>query len=67
MLLDRARLLEDGIVSNIINVKNREYWDILKGIGALCIVIGHSNWNLGVYVYLFHLALFFFVSGVSLF
>ncbi len=42
---------------------NREYWDIVKGIGALTIVLGHSCYFASSYVYLFHLALFFFVSG----
>ena len=40
------------------------YWDILKGIGIMMIVAGHAagNW-LGAFVYLFHLEIFFFVSG----
>ncbi|MEY8354071.1 acyltransferase family protein [Lachnospiraceae bacterium 54-53] len=41
------------------------FWDILKGIGILSIVFGHSQ-NLGVVVravYYYHLALFFFISG----
>lgn len=43
--------------------KDRQYWDILKGIGALAIVFGHTYPTIGVFVYLFHLVLFFFVSG----
>jgi len=40
------------------------FWDIMKGIGALCIVAGHAAWNLvGTYVYTFHLAIFFFIGG----
>lgn len=41
------------------------YWDILKGIGIVSIVFGHSQ-NLGILiriVYFYHLAVFFFVSG----
>ena len=40
-------------------------WDILKGIGIVSIVFGHSQ-NLGIAirtVYYYHLAIFFFVSG----
>lgn len=43
--------------------KNRLYWNIIKGIGILCIVIGHSWKLLSGFVYLFHLAVFFFVGG----
>ena len=46
-----------------INSTNKTYWNIVKGIGILCIVIGHTGIPLLYYVYLFHLAIFFFVSG----
>lgn len=39
------------------------YWDIVKGIGIIAIVLGHSCYFAVGFVYLFHLALFFFVSG----
>jgi len=45
---------------------SRDYWDIMKAIGIICVVFGHSctNFTNAVhYVYLFHLAVFFFVSG----
>lgn len=41
------------------------FWDILKGIGIISIVFGHSQ-NLGIAiraVYFYHLAIFFFISG----
>lgn len=41
------------------------FWDILKGIGIISIVFGHSQ-NLGILiraVYYYHLVIFFFVSG----
>lgn len=41
------------------------FWDILKGIGIISIVFGHSQ-NLGIAiraVYYYHLAIFFFISG----
>lgn len=52
--------------------KRNDYFDIVKGIGILSIVIGHSCWNvslgrfelpIGPFVYLYHLAIFFFCSG----
>lgn len=46
--------------------------DILRGIGILAIVIGHASWqldfeigsiDLGQFLYLFHVPLFFFIGG----
>jgi len=45
------------------NVIDKEYWNIVKGIGIILVVIGHLCWDLTRYIYLFHLPLFFFVSG----
>ena len=42
---------------------NREYWNIVKGLGILLVVAGHACSFLVDYVYIFHLQLFFFVSG----
>lgn len=39
------------------------YWDILRGIGILSIVMGHCFSGSIQYVYTYHLAVFFFVSG----
>lgn len=48
------------------------YIDIIKGIGIVSIVIGHAGWTIelagysiriGPFVYLYHLAIFFFCSG----
>jgi fucose 4-O-acetylase-like acetyltransferase len=39
------------------------YWDMVKGLGIIAIVVGHGGGPLKPYVYLYHLALFFFVSG----
>ncbi|OON87964.1 hypothetical protein BXO88_01960 [Oribacterium sp. C9] len=38
-------------------------WDIFKGFGIIFIVFGHTGKVGGAIVYLFHLALFFFVTG----
>lgn len=40
-------------------------WDAVKGVGILLMVIGHSGCPeyLHDFIYLFHMGLFFFVSG----
>ncbi len=46
------------------DVKKRSLlWDIFKGFGISFIVFGHTGKTGGAIVYLFHLALFFFVTG----
>lgn len=47
----------------IINSANRDFWDIIKGIGILSVVLGHTCDFAYGYVYTYHLALFFFVGG----
>ena len=45
---------------------NRIEWiDMAKGIGIICVIIGHITHNsfLGMWVYSFHLPLFLFISG----
>ena len=39
------------------------FWDLVRGIGILSIVMGHSCRQVIPYVYTYHLAVFFFVSG----
>ena len=41
----------------------REYWDIVKGIGIIAIVLGHSGSAATAFVYLWHVPLFFFITG----
>lgn len=43
--------------------ENHIYWNIVKGIGIVLVVLGHICPNISGYIYLFHLPLFFFVSG----
>ena len=43
--------------------KNNAQVSILKGIGIISIVLGHTCFFSVRYVYMYHLALFFFVSG----
>ena len=55
------------------DIKARDpFIDVVKGIGILSIVIGHASWDIsagevtihaGPFVYLYHLAVFFFCSG----
>lgn len=40
-----------------------EYWDLVKGIGIISIVIGHSCSFAAPFVYTYHLVIFFFVGG----
>lgn len=39
------------------------FWDLVRGLGILSIVMGHSCHVVIPYVYTYHLAVFFFVSG----
>lgn len=45
------------------NTVDRQYWNIVKGIGIVLVVVGHTCWDFTGFIYLFHLPLFFFVSG----
>ena len=42
---------------------DRRYWNVLKGIGILCVVLGHACSWAHDFVYEFHIPLFFFISG----
>lgn len=44
-------------------MKRQQYWDIVKGLGIIAVVIGHTGSPLVPFVYMYHIALFFFVSG----
>lgn len=44
-------------------VVDRNYWNIVKGIGIFLVVLGHINTPLTDYIYLFHMPFFFFISG----
>lgn len=43
--------------------KRKIYWNIVKALGIISIVIGHSWARLVRFVYFYHLPLFFFVGG----
>ena len=42
---------------------NRKYFNVVKGIGMLSVIIGHTVWFLKGYMYVYHLPLFFFLAG----
>lgn len=48
---------------NHVEKSRSSFWDIAKGLGIITIVLGHSCYFAVAFVYLFHLALFFFISG----
>lgn len=41
------------------------YVDIAKGIGIILVVLGHTKWVGKGFIYQFHMALFFFLSGIT--
>lgn len=45
------------------NTSRSKFWDLVRGLGILSIVVGHSCGPAIPYVYTYHLAIFFFVSG----
>lgn len=48
-----------------LDIKERHisYINSLKGIAIISVVIGHSGSPIGKYIYMYHMALFFFISG----
>lgn len=51
-------------VNNEAVKKRNSYWDIIKGIGIISIVVGHTTTHTGLHilVYLYHLVIFYFVT-----
>ncbi len=49
-------------------VQRDDKWDMVKGIGIIFMVLGHSGIPCSIhdFIYLFHMGLFFFVSGYFL-
>lgn len=39
------------------------YWDVVRGTAMLLVVLGHTGMPAMPYLYMFHVALFFFVTG----
>lgn len=49
----------------LLSNKRNDTYDIVKGIAIILMVIGHSGcpYYLKNYIYLFHMPIFYFVSG----
>ena len=48
------------------SVDDRKFWNIMKGIGIICVVVGHSGSWLTPYVYMFHgLICFYFRLSIQ--
>lgn len=43
--------------------KRDEFWDYARGLGMILVVLGHTNFIGMKWIYLFHIPLFFIVSG----
>ena len=41
----------------------KKYWNVIKGISISSIVLGHTCYFMSAYVYLYHLVIFFFITG----
>lgn len=46
-------------------MKRIEWCDIYKGIMIILVVIGHATGQFNSWIYQFHMAAFFFISGYS--
>jgi fucose 4-O-acetylase-like acetyltransferase len=45
--------------------KRIEWVDIYKGLAIILVLMGHADSPLNKYIYLFHMAAFFFISGCT--
>ncbi|MDY6933319.1 MAG: acyltransferase family protein [Spirochaetota bacterium] len=45
------------------NIDRYKHMDLMKALGIIYVVIGHTQPPIRTFIYLFHMALFFFVSG----
>lgn len=50
---------------NNISIKRIEWIDIYKALAIILMVIGHSSERFNGYIYQFHMAAFFFISGFT--
>ena len=54
--------MNNNLLSRI-DINNKTFWNIFKGLSILSIVIGHCCYYLVPFVYLYHLVVFFFAGG----
>jgi acyltransferase len=45
--------------------KHLDYIDLAKGIGIVLVIMGHSLFPLHLAIDVFHMPLFFFISGIT--
>ncbi len=62
-MTDFSSSSKDGVISN--QASHIEWVDIYKGIAIIMMVIGHSNSPITLYIYLFHMSAFIFISGFT--
>ena len=55
----------ETVKDDLINKKEVRYFNVLKALGIIAVVAGHTGRPaiLATFVYLYHMALFFFISG----
>lgn len=58
-----CRIISRNIYFVVVRMARDQYWDVIKGLGIIAVVVGHTGGPLGPYIYMYHLALFFFVAG----
>ena len=52
------------MMENTISTRRRDpVVDVIRGIGILLVVVGHSGTNFWRFIYLFHMPLFIMLSG----
>ena len=44
----------------------KEYIDVMKGIGIILVVIGHTGNSFSGWIYSFHMGLFFWIAGYTM-
>ena len=53
-----------AVLNSVMEKKNRISWcDIYKGIVIIIVVVGHATGKFNQYIYQFHMAAFFLISG----
>ena len=55
-----------AVLNSVMEKKNRISWcDIYKGIVIILVVVGHATGKFNQYIYQFHMAAFFLISGYT--
>ncbi len=63
---DRKMLVKSIFLKEEKEQMERVVWcDIYKGVATVLVVIGHATGSFNQYIYQFHMAAFFFISGYT--